>query len=223
MTIPNTDSGVTMKEPKAESFMDWFHVNSRLVTIGALAVILAGGVAWYVPTYRAQKNANADKALMAAKQSAASGNLALAESDLKKVTERYAGMPAGTDAGMLLAQIKLDRQDYKGAQADLQALAEKVGGGPTGPAIQALIGDAIAQQNKPADAAAAYERAAGMTSMVNEKAMYLAKAGRSYLDAGKQPEARKIWETLAAQTENQGLAAEARVRLGEMTASVQKS
>ncbi len=223
MTTPDTDAGVPIREPKAESFLDWFHINSRLVSIGALAVLVAGGVAWYVPTYRAQKNANAGKALLAARQSAASGNLALAESDLRKVVDRYAGTSAGTDAGMLLAQLKFDKADYAGAVADLRILESKMGKSPSAPAVQALIGDALAQQGKAAEGAVVYEKAASMTTMANERALYLAKAGHAFTAAGKQPEARKVWEALAAQTDNEGLAAEARVRLGELTATVHKS
>jgi predicted negative regulator of RcsB-dependent stress response len=223
MTIPNTDTGATTSGPKAESFVDWFHVNSRWVTVGALVVVIGAAIAWYVPTQRATRNVNADKALLSAKQSLASGNAQLAESDLKKVADRFAGSPAGTEAGVLLAQIRYDKGEYQPAIADLQTLADKLGSDPGGASVQALIGDGYAQQSKPAEAAAAYEKAAGLTSLPNEKALYLAKAGRAFTDAGKQAEARKIWEGLAAHEENPGLAAEARVRLGELMASAPKS
>jgi predicted negative regulator of RcsB-dependent stress response len=223
MTIPNTDPGATTSGPKAESFVDWFHVNARWVTVGALAVVIAGAVAWYIPTQRTTRNVNADKALLSAKQSLASGNAQLAESDLKKVADRFAGAPAGTEAGILLAQIRYDKGEYQPAIADLQKLADKLGSDPAGASVQALIGDGYAQQNKPAEAAAAYEKAAGLTSMPNEQALYLVKAGHSYTDAGKQAEARKIWEGLAAHEENAAVAAEARVRLGELMAAAPKS
>ena len=41
--------------------------------------------------------------------------------------------------------------------------------------------------------------------------------------AGKKPEARRIWEGLAANQESPALAAEARVRLGELVASPARS
>ena len=52
MTHPVSDSPTSATQPKAESFMDWFHVNSRLVGIGAVVVLLAGAVAWYIPRAR---------------------------------------------------------------------------------------------------------------------------------------------------------------------------
>jgi predicted negative regulator of RcsB-dependent stress response len=215
MTHPLSESET---QPKAESFLDWFHVNSRLVSVGAVAVLLAGAVAWYIPRARMQKNENADKQLMAAKQSVNAGNLQLAESDLKKVADRYAGTPAGTEAGLLLGQIRLEKGDAAGAVTALQDLASKVGSDASAATVQGLLGDALAQANKTAEAAAAYEKGAELTSMPNERAMLLTKAGHAYQAAGKLPEAKKVWQALANQQDNQGLAGEARVRLGEIAA-----
>jgi predicted negative regulator of RcsB-dependent stress response len=219
MTHPVSDSAESARQPKAESFMDWFHVNSRLVGIGAVAVLLAGAVAWYIPRARMQKNENADKQLLAAKQSVSAGNMQLAESDLKKVVDRYAGTPAGTEAGLLLGQVKLDKGDAAGAVTALQELASKVGSDASAATVHGLLGDALSQANKTAEAAAEYEKAAEMTSMPNEKALLLAKAGHAYMAAGKSAEAKKVWEALANQQDNQAIAGEARVRLGEIAAA----
>jgi predicted negative regulator of RcsB-dependent stress response len=225
MTTPDTGSPITPRQPKAESFLDWFHINSRLVTVGAVVVLAGVGGAWYYQTAKTQKLQNADKQLLLAKQSLAPGNanLPLAESDLKKVSDRYAGTPAGTEAGMLLAQIKLEKGDYQGAVTSLQDLAGKVPSGPNAASVRSLLGDAYAQLGKPAEAAAEYERAAGLTTMPNEKAFILSKAGHAYMAAGKNPEARRIWEAVAASQDSPGLAAEARVRLGELVASPARS
>jgi predicted negative regulator of RcsB-dependent stress response len=219
MTTPNTELAAPSRQPKAESFIDWFHVNSRWVGIGAVVVLIAAVVAWYIPRARQQKNENADKRLVAAKQSIGSGNIQLAESDLKKTADQYAGTNAGTEAGLLLAQLKLDRGDAAGAVTYLQDLASKVGTSPSASSVRGLLGDALAQANKTADAAAEYERAAGATNMPNERATLLAKAGHAYMDAGKADAAKRIWQQIEVQQENPGLAAEARVRLGEIEAS----
>jgi predicted negative regulator of RcsB-dependent stress response len=219
MTHPISDSdSAAASQPKAESFLDWFHVNSRLVGIGAVTVLLAGAVAWYIPRARMQKNENADKQLQAAKQSVSAGNLQLAESDLKKVADRYAGTPAGTEAGMLLGQVRLEKGDAAAAVTGLRDLASKVGSDAGAASVHGLLGDALSQANKAAEAAAEYEKAAGLTSMPNEKAMLLAKAGHAYMAAGRPADAKKVWEAVAGQYENQALAAEARVRLGEIAA-----
>lgn len=221
MTTPQTDSPAPVRQPKAESFLDWFHVNSRLVSIGAAVVLVAVGGAWYYQVASTRKLQNADKQLLMAKQSLAPGNanLPLAESDLKKVADRYAGTPAGTEAGMLLAQLKLEKGDNQGAVTYLQQLGEKVKSGPNAAAARALLGDALSQLGKSADAAAEYERAASLTTMPNERGFLLAKAGHAFMDAGKSADARRIWEGLATSEDSPALAAEARVRLGELVAS----
>jgi len=219
MTTPTTDSGtLPTRQPKPTSFMDWFQINSRWVGLGAVAVALAGAVAWYVPHQKALAAENADKMLLAAKQSLNSGNAQLAESDLRKVADRYAGTASGAEAGMLLGQLRLDRGDASGAVSWLQELASKAKG-PSEPAVRGLLGDALAQANKPADAAAEYEKAAGLSNMPGEKAMLQIKAAYAYMNGGKNAEAKKLFQALAASPESPALAAEAKVRLGELEAA----
>jgi hypothetical protein len=53
--------------------------------------------------------------------------------------------------------------------------------------------------------------------MPNEKSFYLIRAARAYSASGKTAEAKKIYEGLAAQSDNEAVATEARVRLGELS------
>ena len=215
MTHPLTDK--TRDQPKVESFMDWFHVNSRWVGIGAVIALAAIAGTWYTMRAKAIKLENADRQLLVAKQSVASGNVPLAESDLQKVADRYAGTTAGAEAGLMLGQLRLQKGDYQGAADYLKGLSARLEG-PNAAAAKALLGDAYSQLNKPAEAAAEYESAAQTTNMPSEKAFYLARAGNAYMAANKNAEARKIWEILSKQEDNSSVAAEARVRLGAMTA-----
>ena len=225
MTTPDTASPTEVRQPRAESFLDWFHVNSRLVAIGAIVVIVAAGGAWYYQTAKTQKLQNADKQLLQAKQSLAPGNpnSQLAEIDLKKVADRYVDTPAGAEAGMLLAQLKLEKGDNQGAVTYLKELTGKLSSGPNAASVRSLLGDAYAQLEKHAEAAAEYEKAASLTDMPNEKAYILAKAGHAYMAAGKNPDARRIWSVLEANQNSPALAAEARVRLGELVAGAVRS
>ncbi len=220
MTNPSTEPVSPLKQPKAESFMDWFHVNSRWVGVGAVAVLVAVVAAWYVPRAKLQKNENADRQLLLAKQSLSPGNanIPLAEVDLKKVADRYEGTSAGAEAGMLLAQLKLEKGDNQGAATYLEGLTARLKSGPDAVSVKTLLGDAYSQLSKYAEAAAQYEAAAEATSMPNEKTYLQTKAGHAYMAAGKTPEARKIWQALASQSDNPAVAAEARVRLGELSA-----
>lgn len=197
--------------------MDWFHVNSRWVALGAAVVAIAGVVAWYVPHQRSLASQNADRMLLDAKRSLGSGNAPLAESDLKKVVERYGDTPSGIEAGMLVGQMHLERGDAAGAVTWLQTLASKAGTGSNAAAVRGLLGDALEQSGKTAEAAAEYEKAAGATKMPNERTVLQSKAGYAYMAAGKAAEARRVFGLLATQQESGAMAAEARVRLGELS------
>ncbi len=216
MTHPISEPGTASPQPKAESFLDWFHINSRWITIGAIVVAVVAFGVWFVQRKNLNEMISADRQLVVAKQSLASGNVPLAEADLKKVADKYADKAAGAEAGLLLAQVKFERGDFAGATTGLRDLAAKVSSGPNAASVRGLLGDALAQQDKAADAAVEYEKAAAATTMPNEKSFWEAKASRAYLDAGKTAEARKLLEALAAQSANEAVATEARVRLGEL-------
>jgi predicted negative regulator of RcsB-dependent stress response len=224
MTTPTIDAPVSQPkaEPKAESFLDWFRINSRIVAIATAVVAAAAFGFWFYNRSNVLKAENADRKLLAAKQSLNSGNLPLAQSDLKKVADQYAGTSAGAEAGLLLAQVKLEQSDNQGAVTTLKELAAKNETGPYATPIRSLLGDAYSQLGKPAEAAAEYERAAQLTTAPNERGLLLAKIGRAQTAAGNTAKAREAWEALANQQDNAGLAAEARVRLGELLATAVK-
>src|SRR5215212_2987609 len=224
MTTPTIDAPISQPraEPKAESFLDWFRINSRIVAIAAAIVAAAAFGFWFYNRSAALKAENADRKLLAAKQSLNSGNLPLAQSDLKKVADQYAGTSAGAEAGLLLAQVKLEQNDNQGAVTALKDLAAKNESGPYATPIRSLLGDAYSQLGKYAEAAAEYSRAALATQAPNERALLLGKIGRTETAAGNVAKARQAWESLANQNDNEGLAAEARVRLGELLATSAK-
>jgi predicted negative regulator of RcsB-dependent stress response len=221
MTTPTMDAPI--EQPKAESFLDWFRINSRIVTIAAVIVAAAAFGFWFYNRSAVLKAENADRKLLGAKQSLGSGNLPLAQSDLKKVADQYPSTSAGVEAGMLLAQVKLEGADYQGAVTTLKELAAKHESGPYATPLRSLLGDAYSQLGKYAEAAAEYNRAALATQAPNERALLLAKIGRVEAAAGNAAKAREAWESLANQNDNAVLAAEARVRLGELLATGAKS
>ena len=224
-TTPTIDAPVSRPrtEPKAESFLDWFRINSRIVTIATVIVAAAAFGFWFYNRSNVLKAENAERRLLAAKQSLGSGNLPLAQSDLKKVADQYPNTSAGAEAGLLLAQVKLEQNDDQGAITTLRELASRNESGPYATPIRTLLGDALAQGGKYAEAAAEYERASALTQAPNERALLLAKIGRAQTAGGNTAKAREAWEALSNQTDNAGLAAEARVRLGELLATSAKS
>src|SRR5260221_1365239 len=108
MTSPINESAA---QPRAESFVDWFHINSRIVTAGAVVVAAAAFGYWIVQRTAYNETISADRQLLVAKQSLNSGNEALAAADLKKVADKYPTKPAGGEAGVLLPQLQLGQGD----------------------------------------------------------------------------------------------------------------
>src|SRR6185312_1516484 len=221
MTSVRTDPDAAAAD-RAQTFLDWTRINAKALTAGAIVVIVAAAGYWFYMRSRQIQSANAEKALMQAKQSLGAGNLALAQSDLQSVWSRYESTPAGVQAAMLLAQVDFDNNK---AQDGISVLDKALGQGAAGGVesmIRSLQGDGYAQEGKSADAGKAYEKAADATSYPNEKSQQLAKAARAYQVAGDTAKARAIWTRLLDDPNAPGMGAEARVRLGEMTARVAK-
>ena len=201
---------------RGAALMDWFQVNSK-VLIGAAIVIAVAAVGyWFYLKSQQIKVVNAERALNQAEQSLQSGNTALATSDLQRVTSRYAGTTAGTQAAMLLAQTDYGAGKYQDGIKSLESVASKAGVSEA--AVRGLIGDGYSQMGKNADAAKSYERAAQVTEFQNEKTYYQAKAARSFASAGDVANAKKIWSGLASSNKPSAVSAEARVRLAELDA-----
>lgn len=205
--------------PAAEggrNLMDWLQVNSRL--LGAAGAIVAVALAgyWFYSRSRQIKMVNAERSLALAQQSLGSGNTNLALSDLQKVAERYQGTAAGTEAALLLAQQYYEQGKFQQGITQLEKALPRAGSSQA--SVQNLIGDGYAQMGKLTDAANAYEHAADASAYPSEKAYYRAKAARSYASGGNVASAKKLWNELAKSGDSPSVAAEAKVRLAELTA-----
>jgi hypothetical protein len=159
----------------------------------------------------------AEKALLAAKQSIAAGNTALAQSDLQALVTRYGETRAGVEGGMLLAQLDYDGGRYNDGIKVLEKVAGERSAAPVRSEIFSLIGDGYAQLKKLGDAARSYEKSAQATNLPNEQAFQRAKAARTFAAAADTADARRLWVVLAADSV-ESVASEARVRLAELTA-----
>jgi tetratricopeptide (TPR) repeat protein len=201
--------------------MDWIRANSRWVTVGALIVVATAG-GWLVYTKsKVRKETNAAQALFNAKQSMMAGNLVLAQSDLDRVASRYKGTAAGAEGAMLLAQMHFDQAKY---QEGITVLEKAADGAPEPLEVQirSLIGDGYLSMKNTTSAAREYQRAAELAGGL-EKASQRAKAARALMVGGDTATARQIWTELASDSKNPSVAAEAKVRLGELTAKVAKA
>ena len=202
--------------------LEWIRANSRFIGIGAAIVVVVGGGWWVYTQSRVKKEQNAAQSLFLAKQSMAAGNLVLAQSDLSKLVSRYGGTSAGAEGAMILAGIDYDQAKY---QEGITVLENAAKGAPAPMEVQlrSLIGDGYMSMKNAPSAAKEFDRAADLASHVLEKATQRAKAARAYMVAGDTAKARQIWAELATDEKNPSVAAEAKVRLGELTAKPAKA
>ncbi|HEY4305911.1 MAG TPA: tetratricopeptide repeat protein [Gemmatimonadaceae bacterium] len=205
----------------AQTFLDWTTINSKALTIGAAVIVLAAIGFWFWGRSRQIQEANAQRALLNAKQSLSSGNMQLAQTDLQSVYSRYGSTEAGVEAAMLLATISYDNNKPQ----DGISLLEKTSGSSAAAMVQGTIrsleGDGYAQMGKLTDAAKQYEQAASATTYPLEKGFYLSKAARAYQAAGDTAKSRQIWTALMNDPAS-AMATEAKVRLGELEAQTAK-
>lgn len=219
MTSPTTlPADTKTAEDHAQTFLDWTKVNSKALTVGAVVILVAAGGFWFYQRSQEIQAANAQKALLNAKQSLSAGNAQLAQTDLQNVYARYGSTEAGVEAAMLLAQIDYDA----GKPQDGITMLDKVAGTRAAASVEGTIrsleGDGYAQLGKLTDAAKQYDAAAAATSYETEKAFYQSKAARSYQAAGDTAKARQIWSALASNPAG-SMVTEAKVRLGELEAA----
>jgi len=199
----------------ADSALDWMRANAKAIGIGVAVAALAA-IVWIVAKqYRERQSDAAEVALNRARQSYAQGNLPLAQTDLRRVIARYEGSSAGSQATMLLAQAYYEQSK---PDSGLKVLNDGKAADTDEPAFEALKGAGFEQKKEYAQAAARYQAAANLASAKIAKDRYLADAARALTSAGKKDEAAKIWSSLATDPKST-LGAEARVRLGELTAT----
>jgi predicted negative regulator of RcsB-dependent stress response len=183
-------------------------------------VAVVGGV-WFYGRSQTIKAQRAESAYFQARQAAATGNLPLAISDLRKVVTRYEGTRAGSQAALSLAQALYNEKKFKEGIETLKQ-AESTAPDDFKASIYILEAAGFEELKDFAAAAEQYKRAGQATEFPVDKAKYEAAAARNFMAAGKPEEARAIWTELI-KDETSPEAAEARVRLGELTAKPMKS
>ncbi len=200
---------------------DWLQLHSRQVSwaVIGLAAVVGGG--WFYIRSQNLKAERAEWAYYAAQQSMASGNMPLAESDLRKMITRYDETPSAMQARLTLAQLLYDQGKFQEGVTELiQALPKLESSKDFGSSARLLAAAGYEQLKKFAEAAAEYEAAAKTARFDEDRQRYQSMAAYSYLTAGRRDDAKRIWTILAADSKGT-VAGEARVRLGELTAAPQ--
>jgi predicted negative regulator of RcsB-dependent stress response len=197
-----------------ESMLEWARANSSKLSVAGIVVIAVAAIAMLWRASADKKEVRASQALASAQAVVQSGNAALAQSDLQALLRRYSGTTAALQARLLLAQVHFGQGKVDEGLKELDAIGS---GGPYAASVHGLKAAGLEQAGKPAEAAAQYEQAAAAATTSLTKAAYKSDAARAYLAAGNANEAKRIWESIAAD-DSSPLAGEAKVRLGELNA-----
>ena len=205
-------------ETEGWSFIDWIQANTRAATIGAIIVVAGGAGYWLYVRSAEVKRLNAERGLTQAKQSMAAGNAALAQTDLQRVATRYKGTPAGVQSAMLLAQVQYDQGKYVDGMKTLEPYRNASAAGSSLGSVWSLTADGELAQGKPAEAAVSFQKAADVTTLPGERAVYHSKVARALQLAGRTAEAKALWERLVKDPNATLDRNEAQVRLGELSA-----
>ncbi|CAN5630482.1 hypothetical protein BH23GEM1_BH23GEM1_08480 [soil metagenome] len=190
------------------------HKQRVILGVVAIAILFAG--AWFYRRSNQIKATRAESAYFQARQAMASGNAALALSDLSNVATRYEGTAGAAQASLAMAQILYDQDKYREGLAGLEKAARSRPG-ELAPSIHVMAAVGHEGLRQFDQAAAEYLRAAELTRFPNDAASFKASAARAFMAGGKPDAAREIWGELAAEPEG-SMVSEARVRLGELTA-----
>jgi TolA-binding protein len=195
----------------------WLSVGRNRYIAAAGTAVLLVAVAGLVVWGGRRKQQFAMRALDEARASAEAGNLPLAASQLQRVITTYGGTDAAAEATMALNQVRLVNGQ---SELAVTGLREFIKSNPApkylGPS-QSMLGIALENTRKPAEAAEAFVAASKAAELPFLKAEYLVDAGRAYTNAGKKDEAIKVYRQVVNDMKDQPAYTEAMVRLAELT------
>jgi TolA-binding protein len=203
-----------------ESLAEWLARNQKLLLLAGAGLLLAGLAAWFVTVSGQRKELFASQQLGGARSIAEAGDLPRAAGEFQRIAEGFRGTDAAQEAVISLNQVRLISGQQELAVVGLQ---EFIASGPdekfVAPA-SGLLGAALENTGKAADAAAAYERASEAATTDYLKADYLTQAARAWMGAGQQDKAIATYQRVVDSYGTTPFATEAKVRLAEIAASV---
>jgi outer membrane protein assembly factor BamD (BamD/ComL family) len=201
----------------AETPTAWYRDKTRLIGAVAVTVLLLAVVVWLVLASGRRKEEFAARSLNQARAAAEAGNLPLASSELQRLIETYRGTDAATEAVITLNQVRMVNGQSELAAVGLRDfLAKKPARKYLAPA-NGLLGTALENSKRPAEAAAAFATASKSADLDYLKARYLIDAGRAYRSAGKTKEAEAAYREVIEKHPKSSSFTEAQVRLAELT------
>jgi outer membrane protein assembly factor BamD (BamD/ComL family) len=195
----------------------WYRDKRRLLITALVLVVAALLVGWLVISSNQRKEQFAARSLNQARAAAEAGNLPLASSELQRLITTYRGTDAANEAVITLNQVRMVNGQSELAVVGLREfLASDPPEEYLAPA-NGLLGSALENAKRWADAAAAYMKASAAAEVPYLKATYLVDAGRAYRHAARPEEAKRAYRTVLEKYPASPSVTEAQVRLAELT------
>jgi predicted negative regulator of RcsB-dependent stress response len=195
--------------------VEWIKKNQRTLIIVATLVVGTIAAIMYMRVASERRENFANTLLSNARAVAATGNAALAITDLTDLVTSHRGTVAAEEAEILLARLRVSDGQ---SEAAVQSLQEYIGRGPSDQfraAAYGLLGVALETVSL-ADAADAYESAAAEAWYDFLAAQYLLDAGRVLTASGDTARAVAAYQRILDDLSETDMVTEARLRLGEL-------
>ena len=199
--------------------VNWIKKNQRTLIIVVVATVGTVAVIMYTRVARERRENFANTLLTNARTVAASGNVALAITDLSDLALSHRGTIAAEEAEIMVAQLRLSEGQ---AGAAVQSLQDYISRGPSDQfraVAHGLLGAAFEQTVNLTAAATEFEAAADAAWYDFLSAQYLLDAGRVLTVSGDTVGAISVYERILDDYSETDMVMEARLRLAELTKS----
>jgi TolA-binding protein len=204
---------------REEKLAAWVQKNARYLAIGGGVIALVVVATWFMTASAKRKATFARHSLEQAWGAADAGNVPQASADLQKVATNFAGTDAAFEAVLSLNQTRLMAGQTQLAVDDLRRFL-----GTTPPARFAapanmLLGGALENLGKAAEAIPVYEAAAASAELDHAKAEALLGVARAARTAGQKDKALAALRQIVEKYKETAAFPVAEVRLGELSTS----
>ncbi|MFN2317467.1 MAG: tetratricopeptide repeat protein [Gemmatimonadales bacterium] len=216
-STPETPPPELPAEDRAAALLARLKANRQLLIGVLVATALVVLIAWFMVESGRRKEAAAMQLLESGWSLQDQGNLPQASTEYQRVVDTYRGTDAAMQATLALNQVRMESEQ---AQLAVDGLREFLASSPPAPyaaAANRLLGLALEDAGEPAEAAAAFQNSADLADQDFLKAEALLAAGRAWRAAGNTEAAITALRRIVAEFAEAGVAAEATVRLAELT------
>jgi predicted negative regulator of RcsB-dependent stress response len=203
---------------KASAAQEWLSRSQNRYIAAGVGLALVALIVWFVMMSGQRKEQFASRALDQARGIAEQGNLPLAASEFQKVISTYGGTTAAQEAIINLNQVRLINGQQELAAVNLQDFLKGQPASQFRSPAYGLLGRALENAGRHADAAEAYVNASKAADFDYLKADLLLDAARAYANAGQRDKAVGAYQSVIKDFPQTSSRVEAEIRLAELTA-----